>query len=187
MTDEEYLRACGWVDRWTQRLVRDEDRWTHEKREGFTFTLAQAVEAQLAEDRARLAFVLARAPQPEPLPPHILLRALEALLGAVPTGNLTAEDERIAARHVVTLRGQTITPWRRDGDRWLRDAAAIAPQYAAEVAEARRVIGSEREPTWLVYVCRPDGRALPTIEARNGAEGREVADLLLAAVGWPPR
>lgn len=186
MTDEEYLRACGdWV-LWSENGVATEAGRMGEDAVDY-MPLAKAVEAQLAEDRARLAFVLARTPQPEPLPPHILLRALEALLGAVPTGGLTAEDERIAARHVVKLRGQTITPWRRDGDRWLRDAAAIAPQYAAEVAEARRVIGAEREPTWLVYVCRPDGRALPTIEARNGAEGREVADLLLAAVGWPPR
>ena len=61
MNDEEYLRACGG---WTcdyGRLYR----WSHE-RHGSGLTIADAVEAQLAEDRARFAFVLARTPQPEP-------------------------------------------------------------------------------------------------------------------------
>ena len=61
MNDEEYLRACGG---WTcdyGRLYR----WSHE-RHGSGLTIAEAVEAQLDEDRARFAFVLARTPRPEP-------------------------------------------------------------------------------------------------------------------------
>lgn len=45
MNDEEYLRACGW----TSGEIRSRST-----------SLAEAVEKQLAEDRARFAFVLHR-------------------------------------------------------------------------------------------------------------------------------
>lgn len=53
MSEEEYLRACGWkqsIGAWS-REWGDAAEW---------IPLAEAVKAQLAEDRARLAFVLAR-------------------------------------------------------------------------------------------------------------------------------
>jgi hypothetical protein len=56
LTEEEYLRACGWTKEYTgawYRLNPPLPRASH-------YLLAEAVEAQLAEDRARLAFVLSR-------------------------------------------------------------------------------------------------------------------------------
>lgn len=59
MTNEEYLRVCGWSR-------SRENEWTRSRGDGPTcdvycpLTTAQAVEVQLAEDRARLAFVLER-------------------------------------------------------------------------------------------------------------------------------
>jgi len=62
MSEEEYLRACGWAE-------RRPGAWDPPLRSsgGPTFDVyfepiptAKAVEAQLAEDRARLAFVLSR-------------------------------------------------------------------------------------------------------------------------------
>lgn len=62
MSEEEYLRACGWVP-------RQEGGWDPPLRSsgGPTYDVysspwktADAVKKQLAEDRARLAFVLAR-------------------------------------------------------------------------------------------------------------------------------
>lgn len=61
MTDEEYLRARGWVE-----PEYDDGLWSHPRhmvdgRERW-FDRAEAVEQQLAEDRAALAFVLSRTP-----------------------------------------------------------------------------------------------------------------------------
>lgn len=61
MTDEEYLRACGWVRHDMSSGKPRWQRWAGGRR----LSLAEAVEMQLAEDRARFAFVLARTPQPE--------------------------------------------------------------------------------------------------------------------------
>jgi hypothetical protein len=61
MTEEEYLRACGW-----ESGEDDAGEWTHEKRPSDwpgwlkKHTTDEAVEAQLAEDRARYDFVRAR-------------------------------------------------------------------------------------------------------------------------------
>ena len=166
MTDEEYLRACGWDQRGVAFWARPQGR---DAEFAEVLSVEDAVSEQLAEDRARLAFVLARTPQPEPqscapgffvgvpgadvptiatpedarrvlrepvyapggapmnasaaaiaafkmqrpvvtvkvadpLPPHILLRALEALLGAAPTGDLTEDDMRAARQRVVAMR-----------------------------------------------------------------------------------
>lgn len=66
MNDEEYLRACGgWTCDYghTYRTLDKEvhDPWSHEHH-GSGLTIVAAVEAQLAEDRARFAFVLHRTP-----------------------------------------------------------------------------------------------------------------------------
>jgi hypothetical protein len=60
MTDEEYLRAKGWRDPEIEGAG-----WTHAsapRGEGgqFELPMAEAVEAQLAEDRACLEYVFAR-------------------------------------------------------------------------------------------------------------------------------
>lgn len=63
MSDEEYLRACGW------EFGEDdagEIEWTHEKRPSKRFgdlkkhTTTEAIEDQLAEDRARYNFMRER-------------------------------------------------------------------------------------------------------------------------------
>ncbi len=56
MTDEEYLVACGWV------LMRENERgMVAACRNRLNFVpVAEAVETQVQEDRARLAFVLSR-------------------------------------------------------------------------------------------------------------------------------
>ena len=55
MTTEEYLRACGWNE--LGGIWQREDRG-----EGWAriWTIDEALQVQLAEDRARLAFVLNR-------------------------------------------------------------------------------------------------------------------------------
>lgn len=57
MTDEEYLRACGWFE--PRTTIHG---WTHPRRGmgEVQYDLAEAVDLQVAEDRALLAFVLAR-------------------------------------------------------------------------------------------------------------------------------
>lgn len=59
MNSEEYLIARGW-----QEPQYDDGPWTHPHHmvddRARLFDLAEAVEAQLAEDRAILAFVMAR-------------------------------------------------------------------------------------------------------------------------------
>lgn len=59
MTDEAYLRACGWAKEHQGETLPV--RWFH-ARHGCGFTRTKAVEVQLAEDRARFAFVLHRTP-----------------------------------------------------------------------------------------------------------------------------
>lgn len=61
MTNEEYLRVCGWVQwdndgnpSWTN------ERFLDDRGHARDFTTSEALEVQLAEDRARLAFVLER-------------------------------------------------------------------------------------------------------------------------------
>jgi hypothetical protein len=68
MTDEQYLRARGW----DPPAFEDDDTWTHQRHpkldaHGWVepgrlrhFTLAEAVETQLAEDRDCYNFVRAR-------------------------------------------------------------------------------------------------------------------------------
>ena len=64
MTDEEYLKACGWEQ--NEDGESGEVHWTHPRRPSVRsgwprrFTLAEAVYVQTAEDRARLEFVLLR-------------------------------------------------------------------------------------------------------------------------------
>lgn len=54
MTEEEYLKACGWE---RGAMSSGKEWWSsHGRRCAF----AEAVDLQVAEDRARLAFVLAR-------------------------------------------------------------------------------------------------------------------------------
>lgn len=61
MTDEEYLRACGWYDANSGTTRRDEDKWRHRRREHEpSRRTAEAVDVQVAEDRARFAFVQSR-------------------------------------------------------------------------------------------------------------------------------
>ena len=43
------------------------------------------------------------------------------------------------------------------------------------------------ETTCSVFVRRFDGSLLPIVEARNPAEGRYIADVLLAGLGWEIR
>jgi hypothetical protein len=57
MTEEQYLRATGW----TRGELSTGKAWW--ERHGRRLPLADAVEAQLVEDRARLAFVLERTPE----------------------------------------------------------------------------------------------------------------------------
>jgi hypothetical protein len=63
MSEEEYLRACGWEP---GEDDAGEIEWTHERRPSdwpgrlLKHTTDEAVEDQLAEDRARYNFVRAR-------------------------------------------------------------------------------------------------------------------------------
>ena len=58
MTDEEYLRACGWTRRSSGNWMAPKDASSPDF---YTpHTMAEAVEMQLAEDRARHNFMLAR-------------------------------------------------------------------------------------------------------------------------------
>jgi hypothetical protein len=90
VNDEEYLRACGgWTCDYghTYRTLDKEvhDPWSHEHH-GSGLTIADAVAVQLAEDRARFAFVLARTPQPEPrsCDPGFFVEAPDALTVTTP-------------------------------------------------------------------------------------------------------
>lgn len=64
MTEEEYLKACGWEQ--SEDGESGEVYWAHTRRpsvrSGYPrrFTLAEAVDVQTAEDRARVEFVLLR-------------------------------------------------------------------------------------------------------------------------------
>ncbi len=65
MTDEQYLKARGWYDATSGTTCRDEDRWRHRRRENEpSRTLAEAVETQIAEDRAVASYLAARGVPP---------------------------------------------------------------------------------------------------------------------------
>lgn len=55
MTDEEYLKACGWTERAPGEWWKDFGSPLYS-----AWTLAEALKRQLAEDRERLEFVLSR-------------------------------------------------------------------------------------------------------------------------------
>lgn len=59
MTDEEYLMACGWSAAWWTGAARWVKRAEGSHVAG-PLSLAEAVAAQIAEDRARFAFVMER-------------------------------------------------------------------------------------------------------------------------------
>ncbi len=99
--------------------------------------------------------------------------ALERVLG------MPAQDfAEAAARLAEAPRDRSVMPWRQDGPRWIRDTTALRKP----AAEVRLAAGA-----WTIDVCRPDGRELPTVEVRSPAEGREIADVLLAGLGWEVR
>lgn len=87
MNGEEYLRASGWE---SGEDDAGEVEWTHERRSSKQpgrlkrHTLAEAVYAQCAEDRARAAFVLARTEVKE----REATRALVAFLDDLRAGRI---------------------------------------------------------------------------------------------------
>ena len=100
--------------------------------------------------------------------------ALERVLGMPPQDFAEA-----AARLAEAPRDRSLGPWRQDGTGWVRDTAALRKP----AAEVRFAAGA-----WRIDVCRPDGRELPVVEARMAAAAaREVADVLLAGLGWEIR
>lgn len=97
--------------------------------------------------------------------------ALERVLG------MPAQDfAEAAARLAEAPRDRSLSPWRQDGPRWIRDATCM--NVVADVID---------ETTCSVFVRRFDGSLLPIVEARNPAEGRYIADVLLAGLGWEVR
>ena len=72
-----------------------------------------------------------------------------------------------------------LAPWYQRGGMWERGAFWPVDRSAAIVT-----IISARTGRCRLLVHDRDGRALPVVTTRNPAEGRRIADVLLAGLGW---
>lgn len=75
-----------------------------------------------------------------------------------------------------------LADWYQRGSTWERTAF-----WPVERLPALVMIVDDRSGQCEVRVCDREGRALPVVTARNPVEGREIADVLLAGLGWEIR
>lgn len=69
--------------------------------------------------------------------------------------------------------------YQRPGGAWERGAF-----WPVEKLPALVMVVDDRSGRCEVHVCDREGRSLPVVTARNPADGRRIADVLLAGLGW---